>query len=380
MNPQRPLHILLMSVGSLVAQNVFSAFASRRQHLLISGINSVPEHPGNFLCDQCFWVPPLAEQAAFSERFGQLLLQLQPDLVLPGRDDDVVFLANWQEKHPQDRFRIPFGSADLARIHRDKLTSALWSREAGLPFVETLAFPGPVEDFLKRHPFPLIAKPRHGYGSQGVYILSSEQQLQELALSVQDYVLQPYLCPPEDLQQRLQTQEAAPLLYFQIPENSQYSVQGMISAQQEIQPVLISCNQMVIGRCEKARRVEIPELEQLYLDFTQGLGQQGWYGPVNLQCKPDPQGNWQIYEVNLRPTGTSSARLAMGYDELGLLVRSFCPQADFPLLESPLEPGTLYRIPRDFWLPDSWIDTLKSQGAWRSQALLQAGIEDTAAQ
>jgi phage protein U len=133
-----PVRLLITSVGSLVGQNVLEALAHLRHEFHIVGLNSQSDAVSNFLCDRVYRTPPLADESAFSLRLDDVLAAESPDLVIPWRDDDVVFLAQWCTARHTDRPLVMVGSPVMARIIRDKVLSCRFAERHHLPFVPTV--------------------------------------------------------------------------------------------------------------------------------------------------------------------------------------------------------------------------------------------------
>ena len=86
--------ILLISGGSLVGQKVLDALAGRRSGVELVATNSVPTGISLFDFDAVYLtLETVGAPAAFERRFSEILALERPDLVIPCRDDDVVFLA-----------------------------------------------------------------------------------------------------------------------------------------------------------------------------------------------------------------------------------------------------------------------------------------------
>jgi len=58
--------------------------------------------------------------------------------------------------------------------------------------------------------------------------------------------------------------------------------------------------------------LEDEKLTQSSLQYLLVLSAQGWLGHVNIQPKPDFDGNWKAFELNLRMSGDTSSRLQFG--------------------------------------------------------------------
>lgn len=325
--------ILLLSVGSLLGKVMLDILASRRDKLWLIGANSEAETPHLFHCDQAHLLPSITHPD-YPVAFEHLLTQCTPDIILPGRDDDVVFLAQFRAQHPEWVHAIPCGQADIARIIHDKYTCFQWAQTQGLPFAHSFLYTHPphetLETFLAQVSFPLLAKPRQGFGSQGILFIENREHLERLG-STQELLLQEYLEPPETLTPYFEQYHQGMPLFFQIPETRQFSAQGLIHPDGTLGAVCCAQSTLVMGKTTRFEHIENPALHQLFMDYATALREAGWRGVVNLQAKPHPHtGIWKAFELNLRMSGGTACRLILGFDEVGHLMRAFYPEIAFP--------------------------------------------------
>ncbi|MGV3526197.1 MAG: hypothetical protein ACO1RX_18405 [Candidatus Sericytochromatia bacterium] len=363
-----PFKILLLSVGSLLGQVMLEVLASRRQHLTLIGTNSQAHTPANFACDRCYLVPPVAEGPAYHSALQRILESEQPDLILPGRDDDVRLLAHYREQHPNWAHAIPCGSAPLADIIQDKYRCFEWAQARALPFANSLLYsPGQEAElaaFLDQLELPVLAKPRQGFGSQGVYFLDSAERISALGAK-QEVLLQEYLGDPQRLKAYFADYAQGMPLFFQIPETEQFSAQGLIGPAGELGPVFCAQSTLIMGRTERFQEITQPELAHLYREYALALRDAGWRGVVNLQAKPHPRtGEWQAFEINLRMSGGTACRLALGFDEMGHLFKAFYPQVALP--PGPAAGGGVaYPCFQTRWVAPEWVAALAQTGVFQ---------------
>ena len=359
--------LLLLSVGSLVGHNVLEALQGRRDRVELIGTNLLADAPGNFRCDRCYLVPP-TKAPGFGSRMHEILANEQPDLILPGRDDDVVFLAGLQAARPELAANIPCGSPAAAAVITSKLASSRFAAEHGLVFADSVLLAeaadlAAVEDLGRTAGWPLIAKRPAGFGSQGVQIVTDAESAARL-LGHGTWLLQEYLDPPAELPTLLAQWQLGPPLFFQIPETSQYACQTVIAPDGAIAPLCLTLNTNILGRTEYVERVDLPELEAVGQAWARAMADAGWRGSLNLQCKRDRNGAWKIFELGGRMTGSTSARLLLGYDELGLLLGAFRPELGFADLSRQAPQGAVRRLLVDAWLPWPGVDSLQQHGYW----------------
>jgi len=356
--------IVITSVGSLVGQNLLDALAGRADGFEIVGVNCDAAAAGNFRCDRAWLAPPAADRAAYAQRLAQILRDERPDLVLPGRDDDVVALADLKAAEPALAPALPVGPPELARILDDKWASGEYAHRHGLPYVDTvpLGDADGVERLVRRHGYPLIAKPRCGNGSRGVRIVFDERQRQRLSRD-DEYLLQPYLEPEPDLPAwRELAAVGVPL--FHAPVLQQLACQGVIGPDGTLRGLVCTMVELVMGRCERTWRTDDAGVREVARGYAEALAADGWVGAINLQGRRDGAGRYNVYELNGRFTGATTARIRLGFDEVGLLVEAFTGVR----LPAPAAAGPQAIVTKslaDFSVEPAAIERLRADGCWQ---------------
>lgn len=145
--------ILLMAGACLVGQNVYTCLAPHRHLLRLVASNSEAREPTLFDFDAVYLTPQTGDSSdAFERRFAEILELEDPSLIIPCRDEDVLFLAQIRERTPPSEWgRLLCGNVDTASVIIDKMQSARFCVEHGLPFAATIAMDSPM-DQLKRLP------------------------------------------------------------------------------------------------------------------------------------------------------------------------------------------------------------------------------------
>ncbi len=331
----------------MVGRNILDSLHHRRSSLELIAMNSVAKEPSIFEYDKVYLSPSLVENPSeFREFFDQVVLEEKPDLVIPCRDEDVAFLSRI---NPNDSFnpsRFLCGPASIADSFLDKWESWKFSQELNLPFAPTLnsdASSDSFKEFVTSQGLPLIAKPRKGFGSLGVFLISHENQLSQV-IERDDYVVQKYLGDPERVSLFLGQIAERGLPLFHTFEETKLSVQASIGPNGEFGGMIITEHAMKQGISARVDLCEDKDLYNLAENWVKKIAEAGWVGPINIQCQRDPSGQIMIYEYNGRFTGATSARYWLGYDELGRILNLWL-QAKMrdDLKESPHH--TVVRIP-----------------------------------
>lgn len=357
--------LLILSAGSLVGQNVLEILAPHRERLQLIGCNSLA-HEALLFCYDKVYLLPETKALKFKERFLEILRLEQPDMVLAGRDEDVVFLAALAEEHPELAPHILGKGQTAAKIMHDKWLSYQFSQQFHLPFIpSTIASePDELAAFAAQYGFPLLAKPRAGFASQGVYLPNDLQELKQIA-QVEGYMVQQYWGNTRRFREVGQRQEQFGRPLFHSFEEDKYSIQTLIDEAGKIAPLFLSRHIMKYGLSFQVERLHDLELEQIGRQTCQAFQERGWRGPLNIQCQKNEQGRLAILEFNGRFTGASAARAALGYTDLHLAIQNFAPSFSFvDLSEKPFEAQVVSKKLTCFSAPQDWIQRLTSEGVW----------------
>lgn len=360
--------ILITSAGSQVGEGILAALDERRQHLRVVGINSDARSPCLYACDRVHLVPQTREAGRFHARFGEIVAQEQPDLIIPGRDDDIVLLAELAAADPLLAPRVLAGSASLSRVLRSKLAIARFAQSHGLPFVDTLPtadlrIDSHMQAFVATQGWPLLIKPEDGQGSQEIWLIEDLARLEPWC-GRPGYVVQPYLdCTPSLLAWLRDFRQGVPL-HSTAPDVVQDVVQVVIGPQGELLGAFGMRSEMRAGRSCHIVPNEDEALRTLGLHFGEVLAREGWRGPLNIQTKR--VGNRYVpFEVNGRFNGTTSARTALGFDEMRLTLKAFL---DLDIGPARTASGPVLRRLRDVPLDARQVAQLEAGGVWEMPA------------
>ncbi|HET9763056.1 MAG TPA: hypothetical protein VFR50_06045 [Casimicrobiaceae bacterium] len=336
------VRLLVLSVGTRVGQNVLSVLASRRGAVDVVATSSVANEPALFECDAVYLAPPTATEP---EAFERLLLEIvaneRIDLVVPCRDDDVVFLAALRERRPDVAPRLLCGGAEPARIIVDKWLSAQFSVRHALPFVPSIASDEmhDAAEFARRHGLPLVAKPRRGYASQDVYIVCNEAQLAR-ALVEPGWVVQQFLGDPRAVDEYLAGVDARGLPLFHTFQGLKHSLQALIAPDGAVAHLICTRNSSRLRRSKRVESDDDPAVRALGERCARAFAAAGWRGPLNIQCLRSAEGELRVHEFNGRFTGATVERWLLGYDEVGASIECFTGIAlprDRPPVTAPIE-------------------------------------------
>lgn len=330
------------------------------------GVNSDARSPSLYACDRVHLVPETRDAERFHARFAEIVGLEQPDLIIPGRDDDIVLLATLAAADPLLARRVLAGGPSVSRTLRNKLAMARFARSHGLPFVDTMAtadlrIDSQTNAFIATHGWPLLIKPEEGQGSQEVWLIEDLGRLEQWCGRA-GYVLQPYLDCTQSLLRWLDEFSQGVPLHSTAPDVVQDVVQVVIGPQGELLGAFGMRSEMRAGRSCRVVANADEALRALGLRFGEALAQQGWRGPLNIQTKRVGS-RYVPFEVNGRFNGTTSARTTLGFDEVRLTLGAFL---DLDIGPSRPTSGLVLRRLRDAPLEARQVAELEATGMWET--------------
>ena len=131
--------------------------------------------------------------------------------------------------------------------------------------------------------------------------------------------------------------------FFSFPETRLYLTQAVIGPDGSISHLFGALATQVMGQSIRMERCDQPNLLDVGRAYSRALVAEGWKGPVNVQMKCTPTGDFVPFELNGRFTGGTAARTLLGFDEVAEAIARFLPVADFPS-----RPGAVAEIVQNY--------------------------------
>jgi hypothetical protein len=365
----RRIKLLLMSVGSLVGTGLLECLeALGRDRFELIGTNSEPGAVNNFRMDVCYLAPKAVERAAAFRLLDDLVQRHAPDLIVPTRDDDVVLLAHWAAGRTDARALV--GSAAMAEVIRDKWSSCAWAHKNGLPFARSAIDAAGVARLREAVGLPLIAKPRDGFGSNGVRMLLSDEHVRA-ALAAGGQIVQEPLDPPRVLTPD-DLQGGMPLWFAPTQPGSALAL--VLLNDSGCRFVAAWQSSHIRGAAVDTRLLQDAALERLAMDYGEVARRDGWRGLFSLQARPNAAGQPVPIELAGRFMGGTNALHRLGIPVAAIVLREFIAGCDLmPLVQPDFDARTVKQVSAHL-VPQAWERTLRDGGVWHgAQAARRSG-------
>ena len=322
--------LLITSVGSGVGTAIIRSLRLVTAPWYTVGVNSAALDASLFACDSAWLVPPTAERVAFEKCLLEIVKVERPAMVIPGRDDDLPILAELSDRLAQDGALALVGSSGAVEICIDKHLTAATLRAAGQPFTETAATRDEIEALVAGCGFPLLVKPRRGFGSRGVRVVFDRAELAATLKAEAQLVVQEYLVPGDWNLTRNAIVRADVERDGALRSGDEIIGEVFLDRSGRTLGTLVTRVDTAFGSPRSLEVLDDPAIEAAAREAAECLGRLGLIGPCNLAGRKLADGSWRIYEVNTRFTGSSAMRAACGFNEVEAAWRHFVEGEDQP--------------------------------------------------
>ena len=298
------MNLLLSCIGKrgYIADYFRPHLATRAQ---IIGTSNTPWTPGFAQCDHGLVMPPIA-----SDEYVPAVLEAcrrwQVGGLLSFYDPDVVALSGQREALAAIGVKTVLPSQAAARTALDKWLMFLGLRAAGLPVPETVISMEDAHARLAdgRFQFPLVVKPRRGFGGANVFVVRDVRQMEALFGYAPDMLAQSFV------------------------EGEEFNIDALADLDGRVVN-LVAWRKFLSrrGETEHAVTVDDAPLIELGLRLARTMG---CIGPMDVDFVRGPGGEATILDVNLRFGGGYPVSHLAGADFPAAIMRM--------LRGSPVEP------------------------------------------
>jgi carbamoyl-phosphate synthase large subunit len=290
--------VLVLGVGGNVSQGIIKALALIEPRPRVIGACISDHSAGLYMVDRAY-ISPIASDPAFPAWLEAVCEREGVDAVLSGVEPVLSVLAERSEALRERTGAVAIVSpSDRLMIGEDKLLTARWLADKGLNYARSV----PVDDrdavqkLLTEVGYPLIAKPRHGKGAQGVMNIHSEVDL-AWALARPGYMLQELLGDPDD----------------------EYTVASFSDSEGRVRGTFTMRRELAEGTTVMAEAGAYPEVTAEARPIAESLHP---VGPANFQLRV-ARGVPVCFDINVRFSGTAPIRARLGFNDVEASLRHY---------------------------------------------------------
>jgi len=272
------INALIISGGSLQGSAVVKGLRQSCE-IRIHLADCYKENINKYECDIFHKVPLLGQEESFIEKLAHIVKKENIDVIIPSTDHELELLTRAKDKIETGGAKIAVSKYELIRILINKQKCYQFLKEHGFPLLES------VDLEQKNLKFPIIGKPSYGFGSKGLIILKSKQDLNQLTNNqpVCEYLWLPFLYSYEE-----------------------FSIDFAISFSGKISPITIRKRIRTAGGFAVISENENNDIiERKTLRLAKILRELGGCGIFNVQVLRYGEGLLHFSDINPR-IGTSS--------------------------------------------------------------------------
>ena len=320
------MRVVVTGAGALLGQGIIRAIRRAKPGWRIAGVDPERLSAGLYWCDSAY-EGRLAADPGFVPTLRKIILAERAEVVIPGTDAELSVLAGHRASlEAETGCVVLVSSPEVVRIADDKLATAQFFRDNGLPFPLSAAGEDAeaVAAVVAVCGYPVIVKPRTGARSAGVRLVEGPD---ELATALR----QPGLV----VQERLGS------------DRDEFT-SGSLYADGACQAVITMRRDLRDGNTYRAFVVIDPDLDGWVRRWTEALRP---FGPANFQFRLRADGMPVVFEINARYSGTTPLRALAGFNEVAMMLDWI--GLGQPIVAPAVAPMTILR---------HWSETVVSQG------------------
>lgn len=288
------------------------------------------ENVARFFADAFFLAPLVKEEAAFLDFALGLCERESVSSVFASTDYELELLSRHQPAFASRGATVYVSHMPLLRLAADKLAFYQWLQSENLPCLPCYASPEDSDAI-----YPLIGKPRRGWGGRGVRVLSDRKDVEAVSHdSGEEYVWQPCLQAFEE-----------------------YSVDFSVDVAGALSPLGFRRRIRSLGGfailCEPGAPAHVRDAARHTIERLVSLGARG---PMNLQLLRAGDACW-ISDLNPRAGTSMPLSLAAGMNPLAFLLTGEADNA-----KDSVVPGSRARALRyleERIIPDMQLDNVR---------------------
>jgi len=319
------IKVAVTGAGAVLGQGIIKSLKMAPCDYEVVALDPNPLSPGLYWANSHRLIP-MAKDHDYCAAIEAMLDVERPDAVLVGTDVELgIFARNRALWEARFGTRVVVSSPEIVAIADDKLATSRWLEANGLPFPTTA--PGEAGDEIEKlialHGFPLIVKPRQGARAVGVSLVHDRDGLRAAL----------------DGRQRLIVQQWAG------PDDEEYTA-GIICFDDEVSASIVLRRDLRDGNTFRAYSDDYPDCVAYVRRVAKALQP---YGPANLQFRRGHDGQFRLFEINARFSGTTPMRALLGFNEVHMVLQKLLTSK--PIEQPQVAKGTVVRFLEEQLLP-----------------------------
>ncbi|MGI0088659.1 MAG: ATP-grasp domain-containing protein [Nitrosotalea sp.] len=298
-------NVLVTATGGIVAQGIMKCLKlansqkkpSHNYKIIVADTSA--KAAGLYRGDVGVFVPPVTS-TEYLDFIIKTCIEKKIKAIFIGSDEELLPLTLAKDEIENKAGTIVITNPTSVLLNTiDKWKTFEFLKQNNLPCADS-ALPEDKEEFIKKHGFPLVVKPREGHGSLHFYLVDDMEELTNAMKSIIKIGWRPLL------QQYLQDGD------------SEFTSGITISKKGKVMSSISMRKTLKNGQTYKAFIDDFKDVRQSAEEVAVRIGARG---PINIQAKM-VNGVPKIFEINSRISATCPLRAVAGINEPDILFRN----------------------------------------------------------
>ena len=295
----RDHHVLITGIGGNIGQGVLKSLRAGKRTYHIVGMDMEPLSAGFSLVDS-YYQTPRTGGTAFRNVLREIAQKEKVEAIYVCSPTELEFFSSHKaELETELDLAVFVNPLKVVQIGSDKLKTAMFLKEMGLPFPES-SFVNDEDSLNKlvlRYGFPLILKPCTGFTSKNVFLVNSREEIAAASVLVPGLVAQRYLSD----------------------ENSEYTAATISGPEGKVRASIILHRDLSQGTTYRTELVQNDVITGQIIRIVETLGA---IGVCNLQFRLLNEKVF-VFEINPRFSGTCGIRYLYGFNDSEMVFELF---------------------------------------------------------
>jgi len=305
----KTVNTVVTSVGGIVGQGIIKSlkfhdlYEKKAEHRYnIVGVDISYEAAGLYRSDKFSIVKKPSDRNYF-KTITELCIKNKIHVLFVGSDIELPFLSRHKKEiESKTGAAVIAGQENIVKMCRDKYLTHEFLESNDLNSIPT-CLPDQINSFLEKENFPLVVKPREGFGSKLFHIVKDRQELNFAIKSIENA-------------------DWMPMIQKYLKNDSKEFTTGITMDHhgKQLMSSITLRKILKAGQTYKAFIDSFPNVTKICNKIAKKLGS---FGPINIQTRVDVDDNKvKIIEINPRFSATCPMRTVAGVNEPDIIVRN----------------------------------------------------------